>query len=67
MEGPFPLQPGGLKSHYFQEQFEMWTHQTTAHFPTLGQSISEELGPREVTVSGCCLYMAMILQHRALT
>ena len=32
-----------------------WTRQTTAHFSTLRQSISDELGPREVGgISGRC-------------
>ena len=46
----------------------MWTCQTTEHFPTLHQSILDELGPREAGgVSGCCWYMAFILHSRVLT
>ncbi|KAJ4940439.1 hypothetical protein JOQ06_026742, partial [Pogonophryne albipinna] len=32
-----------------QKLFEVWTHQTTAHFSTLCQSISDELGPEKPT------------------
>ncbi|MED6268243.1 hypothetical protein CHARACLAT_020334 [Characodon lateralis] len=32
-DSPFPLWPGGHNVHDFQNEFEMWTHQTTAHFP----------------------------------
>ena len=54
-DGPFPLWPGGHYVHNFQKQFEMWTRQTTEHFPTLHKSILDELGPREADdVSGCC-------------
>ncbi|KAI9532236.1 hypothetical protein NQZ68_033861 [Dissostichus eleginoides] len=38
---------GGHDVHDFPKLFFMWTHQTTAHFPTLCQSISDELGPEE--------------------
>lgn len=36
LDGPFPSQDD---VHDFQKQCEMWTHQTTAHFYTLHQSI----------------------------
>ncbi|KAI9543618.1 hypothetical protein NQZ68_008665, partial [Dissostichus eleginoides] len=39
--------PGGHDVHDFQRQLGMWTHQTTAHFSTLCQSISDELSPEE--------------------
>lgn len=39
-----------------------------AHFSTLGQSISGELGPREVgRASEGCLYMALAWQGSVLT
>ena len=52
----------GHNIHDFQKQFETWTRQTTAHFSTLRQSISDELGPREAgNISGCCWYRAFAL------
>ncbi|MEQ2277661.1 hypothetical protein XENORESO_005978 [Xenotaenia resolanae] len=47
LDSPFPSWPGGHNVHDFQKQFEMWTCQTTAHFSTSSQSISDEFGPRE--------------------
>ena len=45
----------------------MSTRQTTEHFSTWHQSISNELGPREVDgVSGCCWWMAFALHSRVL-
>ena len=58
---------GGHDVHIFQKQFEMSTRQTTEHFSTWHQSISNELGPREVDgVSGCCWWMAFALHSRVL-
>ena len=65
VDGPSPLWPGGHNVHDFQKQFEMWTRQTTAHFSTLLQSISDELEPREAgDISGCCWYRAFALHCR---
>ena len=45
----------------------MSTRQTTEHFSTWHQSISNELGPREVDgVSGCCWSMAFCFHSRVL-
>ena len=41
----FPLNPQGLNCHYFQKQSKMQIRQITAYSSTLGQSISDELGP----------------------
>ena len=66
-DGPFPLWSGGHDVHIFQKQFEMSTRQTTEHFSTWHQSISNELGPREVDgISGCCWWMAFALHSRVL-
>ena len=68
LDGPFPHWPGGHNVHDFQKQFEMWTCSTTAHFPTLLQSISDELEHREAgDISGCCWYRAFTLHCWVLT
>lgn len=40
--GPFDFKPREPKMHYFQKQFDLWTHQTATYLHTLGQPISDE-------------------------
>ena len=63
----FLFGPEDTTSTFSKKQFEMSTRQTTEHFSTWHQSISNELGPREVDgVSGCCWWMAFALHSRVL-
>lgn len=46
LDSPFLFRT--LNGHYFPNYFEIWTREMTAHFSTLGQSIWDEVYPREV-------------------
>ena len=50
LNGPVPLWLRGPDVRDFQKPYEMWTRQTTAHFSTMSQSISDKLRPREATL-----------------